>query len=128
MNTLAKQIAGTVDAMKHCAKEPGHPWTDKHAARLDQMEKELPSGSGIDCGTKIDRDRTDAEKIVLHLSFHHMNGDGYYNGWTDHTITARASLIHGLRLTISGRDRNGIKDYLHDVYAAALSAPYEHND
>jgi hypothetical protein len=131
-NTLIARIASTLDAWKRCAapNAPAHleDWKHRHAARLDAMAKELPSGAGIDCGTKIDRDRSTPEKIILTMSYHHMNENGYYDGWTEHTITCRPSFIHGIKLTIGGRDRNQVKDYLHDVYSTALSEPYEHKD
>jgi hypothetical protein len=54
-----------------------------------------------------------------------MNETGFYDGWTDHTIKVRASLIHGVRLSISGRDRNDLKDHLHELFESALSAEYK---
>lgn len=84
------------------------------------MEAALPSGSGIDRGTIIDRERSRPDRIVLVCSFHHMNEHGYYDGWTDHEVIVRPSLAWGFTLRVTGRDRNGIKDYLHDVYMHAL--------
>lgn len=57
---------------------------------------------------------------MFDVAFHHMNESGYYDGWTGHTITVKASLSHKFTLTISGRDRNGIKEYLHDTYNSWL--------
>jgi len=45
-----------------------------------------------------------------------MNEHGFYDGWTEHRITVKPSLAFGFELTISGRDRNEIKDYLSDVF------------
>lgn len=123
--TLAQAIDAAITARRNCdtATPRNSEWFDRWTMRLRHYEKNaLPGGSGIDCGTKIDLDRSAPEKIVLHLSFHHMNKDGFYNGWTEHTITARPA-FSGINLTISGRDRNGIKDYLHDVYSNVLSEP-----
>ena len=121
--TLYQLIASTVDAMTRCTDE----WKQKHNETLTTLEDYLPSGSGIDSGTEIDRERSTGEKIVLYTEYHHMNETGMYDGWTDHTITVRPSLIHRIRLTISGRDRNEIKDYLHDVYYWALCENLEWN-
>jgi len=49
-----------------------------------------------------------------------MSEHGYYDGWTSHIVTARASLAHGFTLTISGADRNGIKDYVGETFNHAL--------
>lgn len=53
------------------------------------------------------------------------NENGMYDGWTQHSIIVRPSFVHGLDITITGKDRNQIKEYLHDVYFSALTEPYE---
>jgi hypothetical protein len=50
-----------------------------------------------------------------------MNDGGFYDGWTEHTITVTPSFIGSMNIKISGRDRNQIKDYLHDVFSTALT-------
>jgi hypothetical protein len=50
-----------------------------------------------------------------------MDENGYYDGWTEHRITIRAE-FGGISVNVSGRNRNDIKDYLHEVYHHALSA------
>lgn len=78
----------------------------------------LPSGSGINVGTDIIGLYKNA--VMLHTSFHHMNEVGYYDGWTEHKITVTPT-FNGMDIRISGKDRNGIKDYLHDVFYHALT-------
>lgn len=96
-------------------------WRARHSESLAALAKLLPSGSGIDCGTGLVSIRAAmSEKIVLACSFHHMNEHGMYDGWTEHTITVRPS-FDGLNITISGPNRNDIKDHLHEVYAHVLS-------
>jgi hypothetical protein len=78
-----------------------------------------PSGSGFDNGTQIDRDRSDV--LIFSTSFHHMDEAGGYDGWTEHTVRVKPSLAWGFDLTVSGRDRNGIKDYIADVFSPWLN-------
>ena len=111
---LYQLIASALAARKNCL-ESGNPFN--WDTLLDQIEGILPSGSGIDDGTDIDRDSVGI--IKLHTSYHHMNNAGYYDGWTDHTIRIKADLQFGFDLSISGKDRNH-KDYLADVYHHAL--------
>ena len=83
---------------------------------LDWLEKQfLPSGSGFDSGTTIDRDVSCDTKVVLNTSYHHMNENGMYDGWTDHKVTVRPT-FHSPDITISGRNRNDIKDYMQNVF------------
>ena len=88
--------------------------------KLAQLQSILPSGSGFDDGTQIDLDRSTPEKIVLSTSFHHMNDGGYYDGWTEHVVTVRPSFVYGLDIHVSGRNRNGIKEYITETFHFAL--------
>lgn len=124
MNTpkpLYQTLASLIQARLNCIKSNNTEWLEKHTANIFELVKNcLPSGSGIDCGTKIDLDMSTPDKIVLHTSFHHMNDCGMYDGWTEHTVTVTPSLQFGFNLKISGRDRNDIKEYLHEVYSNDL--------
>lgn len=79
------------------------------------VKKEGPSGSGIDMGTALSEASTQ-EHIILGTHFHHMDEHGGYDGWTDHRVHVKASLLFTLDTTVSGRDRNQIKDYLNEMY------------
>lgn len=116
--SLAAWIAEVSDWAERAENNLNAQWGDIARDRLDQLVNLLPSGSGIDSGTKLIS--ASASRIVLECSFHHMNEDGYYDGWTQHRITVRPT-FDGMELSISGRNRNDIKEYLHEVYALALS-------
>jgi hypothetical protein len=118
---LYKVIASALQARKSCATKPVNEFGLRiHTETLEQAEKLLPSGSGIDSGTKIDLDRSSEKRIVLTFGFHHMNEGGYYDGWTEHELIVTPSLTSDFDLRITGRDRNDIKDYLYQVYDHAL--------
>ena len=124
-DTLASRIASTLDAQKRCVAAGNTEWAEKHNETMVAIMATAPSGSGIDCGTTLDREASTAERLVFTFSFHHMDESGGYAGWTEHTAVVKASLIFGLDVRITGRDRNGIKDYLHQVYEPWLSGPVE---
>ena len=65
---------------------------------------------------KLDLDASHADKLVFELSFHHMNENGFWDGWTDHTVVVTPSLQHAFNLRISGRNRDDIKDFLHEEF------------
>jgi len=119
---LYQELAAAIQARKNCdtATPRNTEWFDKWTDRINELVDLLPSGSGIDCGTKIDLDASHAEKIVLYTSYHHMNDGGYYNGWTEHTITVTPS-FREINLRISGRNRNDIKEYLYETFEYALT-------
>lgn len=119
-------IARTLIALKNCEKEGKTEWAAKHRRTLLYIaDNHLPSGSGIDGGCKIDADASTPNKIVIRMSFHHMNEHGYYSGWTDHTVTVTPSLPFGIDIKISGRDRKQIKDYLYEVFHGDLTMELE---
>lgn len=83
---------------------------------IQRVMESAPSGSGFDAGTTIELHLCDGNKLVFKTSFHHMNTHGYYDGWTDHYVTVRPDMMSGIQLTITGKDRNQIKDYIHEVF------------
>jgi len=117
---LYQRIALTIDARLRCEERNNTEWYVRHTDVLNALKNKLPHGSGIDGENEIDLKQSTEGKIVIHISFHHMNDTGMYDGWTEHTIRVYPSLIHGIRLTISGRDRNDIKAYLYETFDYAL--------
>ena len=115
---LARAIVARLNCIASSNAEWQERWEDKaHCIVRDY----LPSGSGVDSGTKLDLDACKPERIVLQTSFHHMAGNGFYDGWTDHTVTVTPSFVGGFDVKVSGRNRNDIKDYLGELYHDCLS-------
>ncbi len=123
IQTLASAIA-TIKRMEHpdcTAHRMLGAWRDLR----DAIMRDAPSGSGIDCGTKLAMEKCSSDRIVFATSFHHMNDVGMYSGWTDHYVTITPT-FDGIDVRIGGRDRNGIKDYLADVYREWARAECKH--
>lgn len=116
-----KAIARALDAHHNATKSGNTEWAAKHLARAQWLVKQhLPSGSGIDSGTKL-LDVSTGEKLQFQADFHHMNETGMYSGWTYHRVIVTPSLTAGFRIRITGADRNDIKDYLHSIFDSALA-------
>ena len=79
----------------------------------------LPSGSGFDNGTTLNVDKSTSQKLVFETAFHHMDEHGYYTKWTDHTVTVRPA-FQGLDIRVSGRNHNGIKEYIEGCFDHCL--------
>lgn len=118
---LFQRIATRVDARAICAKANNAEWFSRHEDAAIALTKHfMPSGSGVDCGTAIDLDKSTGERLIFTTSFHHMDDAGGYDGWTNHSVFVIPSLQFGFLLRITGRDRNGIKEYLHELFSHAL--------
>lgn len=118
---LYSELSSAIQARSNCAQSGNVEWKHRHEDWIEHMEKNLlPSGSGIDSGTRLVLDECHGERLVMTTSYHHMNDAGYYDGWTEHKIVVTPSFTGGINLRISGRNRNDIKDYLHEVFYSAL--------
>lgn len=95
---------------------------------LERAAEALPSGSGFDCGTKID-DQINARAYALTFDYHHMDDMGGYCGWTSHTATIEADwfdytvTITGDSLDDFGGDHT--EEYFIDALRGALSEEFE---
>lgn len=116
-----RRLASIVQALRNCTASGNTEWYAKHAERAELIARDLlPAGSGIDSGTTIDLDRSTPNRLVLNTAYHHMDDGGSYAGWTEHTVIVTPDLQSGYNLRITGRDRNDIKEYLHQTFAQAL--------
>lgn len=118
---LYQELASRIVAIANCVKSNNQEWLAKHTQTAHELVKEfMPSGSGIDTGTKLDIDESNGDKLVFDFGFHHMNDAGMYDGWTEHRAIVTPSLMSGFDIKITGRDRNQIKEYLHEIFSFAL--------
>lgn len=116
-----QELSSLLIARANCEATGNTDWFVRHSRRVDNvMRNLLPSGAGIDTGTTLDLDKSKPDRLVLVFAYHHMNETGHYDGWTEHTAVVTPSLAHGFRLRITGRNRNQIKEYLHQTFQEAL--------
>lgn len=125
---LFQRIASLYGAQLRCMATNNGEWQIRHENNLTYLVNQfMPSGSGIDCGTKFVWEESNPNKLVFSASFHHMNDGGFYDGWTEHKVIVTPSLTSDFDLKITGRDRNQIKEYLHEVFHSALSEEIDHD-
>lgn len=118
MQNVFTQIASRIVAMRNCEKVGNTEWRNKHKTAIESLVKEhAPSGSGFDNGTRFDYDKSTGAKLIFHTSFHHMNETGYYDGWTEHTVTVTRDFL-GACYRVSGRNRNDIKEFIEQAFSA----------
>lgn len=120
IRTLLAALSNAIEARANCIKSGNEEWSDRHEDRANAIIADyMPSGSGFDTGTKLDWDKTRRDRIVLRTSFHHMAASGMYDGWTGHSVIVTPT-FGGFHVHVTGRNRNGIKDYIGDTFAQAL--------
>lgn len=85
---------------------------------------ELPHGSGFDSGCHLLPEST-PNRLVFSADFHHMDENGFYDGWTTHQVIVSADLCFDYSLRITGRDRRQIKDYIADTFHSVMSIDVE---
>ena len=133
MNNLVQQLATRLQCINLADDHPIYKeFQGVHEVVVKRIMSTAPSGSGFDAGTKIHKEvyGKGTRKFVLEAlqflaEFHHMDSNGYYCGWTKHIVTVRGSLCGGLDITVSGPNKMGIKDYIHEVYHTWLSSSFD---
>ncbi len=125
---LYKAIASLMVARANCANKPEYAeWFANHTQAAEKLVDDyMPHGSGFDDGTKIDFDRSTPDKLVFYTSFHHMDENGMYDGWSAHEVIVKPSLAFDLDLKVTGRDRNDIKDYIAQAFQECLTIAVEY--
>ena len=123
----AHRIASLLAAIRNCRATGNCEWEARHGYVLALIMLDAPHGRGIDGGVILDHDASTPEKLIFLAPYHHMDEHGYYDGWTDYTVTVRASLVHELDIRIRGRDKNGTRDYLADVIGQWLYTEIDAN-
>lgn len=91
-------------------------WKTKAEEKIHALERQLPSGSGFDNGSRVNLGLSKSQRIVIDTAFHHMDENGYYDGWTEHQVIVTPCLKYGYSIRITGRNRNGIKEYIFDRF------------
>ncbi len=122
---LYQSIADAFQAWKSCKTSGKAGWEYVWNEVIDNYVNQLPHGSGIDGTTVLDRNKSNDSRLVFTIEYHCMNTDGYYDGWITYTIVVRPSLSIGMYVTVKGRDYNGSRDYLAEVFDAAFNQEYE---
>lgn len=116
---LYKALVSRIVARMNCIKTKNSEWETLHTLAIEKMMKGAPSGSGIDSGTALIAGSE--RELVFRANYHHMNNVGYYCGWTEHKIVVKPSLLTGIEISITGQNKNDIKDFLHGVYLEWLT-------
>ena len=124
---LYKKLARTIDARNNCIKNNNQEWQDRHEDTIQQLIEMLPHGSGLDGTWKIDIGQSGDQKIILYMSYHAMDENGFYDGWINFMLTIKPSLMFGFNLNIKGNfgKYQGIKDYLYDALESAIRQEIE---
>lgn len=117
--TILRAIAAHIAARNNCVDSGNTEWLGKHMDAIDSLARLLPSGSGFDRGTQIDKDNSRQSRIVLETAFHHMDDNGYYCGWTNHLVII-TPCFEGFDVRVTGRNYRQIKDFIADTFHTAL--------
>jgi hypothetical protein len=120
MEPLYQQLASAVDARLRCEKDGNTLWVERWTERIAACQDVLPHGSGLDGDVKLDLKRSTGKCLWITTEYHHMDENGYYGGWSAFVVTVRGSMISGIDVDIRGKDRDGTKDYLAELFYCAL--------
>ena len=122
---LYQAIASKLQAMKNLENmDDVNGWYDKHAESIGGLIKEhFPHGSGFDGLIWLDFNNSTPQKLVFFAEYHHMNENGYYDGWSTLKIVVKPSLEWGFDFKITGiaRKYRFDNEYFEDVVNSFLT-------
>jgi len=113
-------LASAIQARQNCIASHNTEWEDRWGNLIASIMDDAPNGSGFDSGTELIDLSTTATKLVFTTAFHHMDENGMYDGWTEHTVTVTPA-FDGIDIRVSGRNRNDIKEYIAECFDAWLN-------
>jgi hypothetical protein len=114
---LYKSIANKFQAMQSC----NATWLEIHEDNINSLvNNHMPHGSGIDMGTEFEFEESTPKKLVFSFSYHHMDENGYYDGWTQHKLIITPNLWADFDMRITGPNRNDCKEYFYQVFDYSL--------
>ena len=125
---LYQVIANKLQAMKNLEKDDPNGWYDKHAKSIEDLIKDhFPHGSGFDGDVRIDTNLSNPEKLVFFAEFHHMNENGYYDGWSTLKVVVKPSLAWGFDFKLTGIKRKYRYDaeYYYSMFHSFLETEIE---
>jgi hypothetical protein len=123
---LSQALESQLNSARQTSASEWHArWTNYIA---DVCKQCLPGGSGFDAGTQLDSERSTSDKLVFNTAFHHMNENGFYDGWTHHKVIIKPA-FNGVHMSITGPNRNAIKDLIADAFEGLCDVqPMAFND
>ena len=94
--------------------------------KLDILTNYLPSGSGFDDGSVVDVNKSNNNKIIIHSAYHHLDNNGFYDGWSNFSIIIKPDLMFGFTLTLIGNTTIrkyfdcDFRNYVIDIFSDTL--------
>ena len=70
-------------------------------SNIDTLIGFLPTGSGFDNGIKLN-EKTTPNRIIFDSSFHHMNENGFYDGWSAFKVIVTPSFVCDFDIKVTG--------------------------
>jgi len=119
--TMAAAFTSARAAYVNSLNNGNGEWVTRWRVSLAKLVELIPSGGGIDRGPRTwDDVEISSNAIRFEVGYHHMNENGFYDGWTDHTIVIRPA-FDGVEVRVSGRNRGEVKDMLHQTMEHAFT-------
>jgi hypothetical protein len=118
---LYNSPASKIAAIENCRTSGNIEEIARHtAAILYLVERYMQADAGIEHGTCIDFSNSNQNHIVFDTRFDHTPEGSYSACWTRHKVIVTPALVCDFDIRITGRDRNGVKEDLREMFDEAL--------
>ena len=98
----------------------------KRAKELSLLQELLPNGNGIrgQEGLAEILPESTKKRIVIYTTYWHPNDSYETSRWTAHQVIITPSFEREINIRITGKNKDNVKDYLHDIFREALMKEY----
>ena len=136
MREFYKTIAGTIKWIDDVdQRDPKNAdIINNQCLRQEWIDKNLPSGSGINSGSKVDWDKSKVDKIIITSSYHVMDENGYYCDMVYFKVIITPSLVTDFDIKIkfdTPRDKrvsekHALECYFYDLFYFNLMEKFDY--
>lgn len=128
--TIAARLSELKQQINNCIDSGNMTYQYRAEMELNEIMKSAPNGEWYgfskpgDMGNpqkpmgEFDVTRLDHATDVLlifNVSFHHMNINGLYTGWTHHRVLVGAA-FNGFIMNVTGKDKAHVKEYIEKAF------------
>jgi len=90
-----------------------------------KLQELLPIGNGSDMGCVISKKKSTEKRIVIYTAYWHPKDSFETSQWTHHEIVITPSFEGEIKIRVTGKNVDNIKEYLEEVFRKALMKEYE---
>jgi hypothetical protein len=121
---MNRKVYAHIANLFHSATTATNPYWAKAWKHIliEVIQEHLPSGSGFDNGCSLNFEESKTNKLVINCDYHHMDENGYYDGWSYNKIVITPDLRWEFNMKlVNMKGGKKLKDYDREYFIDTLN-------